>query len=77
VFLQHGVNCKLVIVVCFTSPDLSWKIVEIIDYDFVVSLCVYYGGIVHVLFNCITSDEYNVRIILSLQVLLVNIMKRA
>jgi hypothetical protein len=28
----------------------SWKIVEIDDCDFVVSLCMYYGGIMHVLF---------------------------
>jgi hypothetical protein len=31
--------------------------VEIDDCDFIVSLGIYYGGIVHVLFNCIISNE--------------------
>jgi hypothetical protein len=50
VFLQHGVNCKLVTVVCFTSPDRDhgklWKLMTVISLFHCVSImeasCMFY-----------------------------------
>jgi len=60
VFLQLGVNCKVVIVVCYYPRSGSLQVREFDDFGLVVSLCVYYGGSVHALFNYITNDESRV-----------------
>jgi hypothetical protein len=50
VFLHHGVDCKLVTIVCFTSPDQDhdklWKLMTGISFFHYVSimeaLCLFY-----------------------------------
>jgi hypothetical protein len=78
VLLQHGVNCKLVIVMCFTSLDRDhgklWKLLTVILLFHCVSImeasCMFYliASVVMKLWFCI---------MVSFQFLLVNIMKRA
>jgi hypothetical protein len=77
-FLQHGVNCKWVIVVCFTSPDRDhgklWKLLTVILLFQCVSImeasCMFYSIASSVM-------KLGFCIMVSFQVLLVNIMKRA
>jgi hypothetical protein len=78
VLLQHGVNCKLVIAMCFTSPARDhgklWKLLTVILLFHCVSImeasCMFY---------LIASPVMKLKfcIMVSLQVLLVDIMKRA
>jgi hypothetical protein len=57
-FLQHGVNYKWVTTMRVSLVPIGIiASYEIHDCDFLVSLCIYYGCIMHVVFNCIINDE--------------------
>jgi hypothetical protein len=62
VFLQHGVNYKWVTIMCVSLVPIG--IIASYEIDGCVillcSLCIYYGSIVHIVNNCIISDEAGV-----------------
>jgi len=62
VFLQHGVNYKWVTTVCVSLVPIGIIASSEIDGCVIVlcSLCIYYGSIVHIVNNCVISDEFGV-----------------